>query len=249
MKTSDFLVKDTLLRLGSSLKELLKYKGDPMSKNLSLHLSQLLASRLCHDLIAPVGALNLGIDYLSDQTSINAESLEMLRESGEKASAKLVFYRAAFGFLGKERSISERDARHAMITLANHCNIKVEWGHNHAEDIQHAENKIKALLTLFLIVVESMPKGGYIKIGATPETGIESLQSKGPVITVPQDVQNAFSREILCLEEVTPRTTPVFIARELCESLDLAPSLQVEDKKELTITFFKHNERVQHLRA
>lgn len=220
-----------------------------MSKNLSLQLSQLLASRLCHDLIAPVGALNLGIDYLSDQSNITTESLEMLRESGEKASAKLVFYRAAFGFLGKERSISERDARHAMITLANHYSIKVEWNSVDAEDNHHEEGKLKALLTLFLIVVESMPKGGHIKINLTPDAGIEKLTASGPLITVPQDVQNAFSREILCLEEVTPRTTPVFIARELCEAFNLAPSLQTNEKKDLEISFFKHSDNVQHLRA
>lgn len=219
-----------------------------MTKNSNLLLSQLLTSRLCHDLIAPVGALNLGIDYLSDQASLSQDGLEMLRESGEKASAKLVFYRTSFGFLGRERCFSERDARHAMITLANHYGIKVEWDNIDSEG-EGEEDKLKALLTLFLIAVESLPKGGHIKITTPAGEAMPTLKATGTIITVPQDVQNAFSREILCLEEVTPRTAPIYIARELCEPYNLAPSLTIEDKQEMSITFFKHQDKVQHLRA
>lgn len=216
-----------------------------MSHNPTLHLSQLLASRMCHDLIGPVGALNLGVEYLADQSTLTEESLTMLKESSDKASARLVFYRTVFGFLGNDRSLSERDARHAMITLANQMKITLEWTSPETAVFDGESDKLRLLLTVFLIVAESLPKGGHITVQAHPDGSMPELIATGKIITIPQDVISAFSREILCLDEVNPRTVPVFICREIAEEHGLAPSLTREDKESFQISFFRHQKGVK----
>lgn len=211
-----------------------------MPHNPTLHLSQLLTSRICHDLIGPVGALNLGVEYLADQSTLTEESLSMLKESSDKASARLVFYRMVFGFLGNDRSLSERDTRHAMITLANQMKITLEWTTPESTIFDGGSDKLRLLLTVFLIVAESLPKGGHIKIHAHADGTMPEITATGQVITIPQDVVSAFSREILCLDEVNPRTVPVFICREIAEEHHLAPSLKRIGDETFQISFFRH---------
>src|SRR5690348_6964348 len=82
-----------------------------------LDLASLLCSRLCHDLMSPVGALNNGIELLADETDpdMREKCLELLGDSARATANKLKFFRLAFGAGGGFGE--EIDTREAQLAL------------------------------------------------------------------------------------------------------------------------------------
>src|SRR4028119_329168 len=83
----------------------------------AVDLASLLCSRLCHDLMSPVGALNNGIELLADETDpdMREKGLELLAESARASANKLKFFRLAFGAAGGfGDSVDTREARAAI---------------------------------------------------------------------------------------------------------------------------------------
>src|SRR5512134_174684 len=76
----------------------------PMELKLSdLDLAALLCSRVCHDIISPVGAIANGLELMDDpetDAAMRATALDMVRSSAKTATAKLKFCRIAFGASG-----------------------------------------------------------------------------------------------------------------------------------------------------
>lgn len=69
-------------------------------------MSQSLASRLCHDLISPVGAVNSGIELLTEfGDDPDGESMQLIATSAKTASEKLQFFRIAYGNAGSGANI------------------------------------------------------------------------------------------------------------------------------------------------
>ena len=79
----------------------------------ALDLAALLCSRVCHDVISPVGAINNGLEVLEDERDeqMRGFALDLIRKSARQASAKLQFARLAFGAAGSAGAqIDLRDA-------------------------------------------------------------------------------------------------------------------------------------------
>ncbi|MFL6735093.1 MAG: histidine phosphotransferase, partial [Sphingomicrobium sp.] len=80
-------------------------------------LASLLCSRLCHDLMSPVGALNNGLELLADEQDpdMREKCMELLADSARTSANKLKFFRLAFGAAGGfGDSIETREARLAL---------------------------------------------------------------------------------------------------------------------------------------
>src|SRR4051812_40758706 len=72
-----------------------------MSRPIDLRVLELLAARLCHDLIGPVSAIGNGVELLSeDDPEFLSEAVALVGDSARKANARLQFYRFAYGFGG-----------------------------------------------------------------------------------------------------------------------------------------------------
>ena len=68
----------------------------------SLDLASLLCSRLCHDMLSPVGALTNGLELLADEKDpeMRQRCFELLEQSAKTSANKLKFFRLAFGAAG-----------------------------------------------------------------------------------------------------------------------------------------------------
>ena len=129
--------------------------------------ASLLCSRLCHDLLSPVGALNNGLELLADETdpAMRARVTELLHESARASAAKLKFFRLAFGAGGGFGELVDvREARAAIeALLADAKRTELGWL---IEDDQLPKAAIKVLLNLALIANEALVRGGKLDIGA-----------------------------------------------------------------------------------
>lgn len=133
----------------------------------SLDLASMLCSRLCHDLLSPVGALANGLELLADEQDpeMRQRCLELLEQSARISADKLRFFRLAFGAAGGfGEKVPVEEARELVDALvANNGRITVRWT---LGATVLPKTTVKVLLNLSLIAIEALVRGGTLDIGA-----------------------------------------------------------------------------------
>jgi histidine phosphotransferase ChpT len=128
-------------------------------------LAALLCSRVCHDIISPVGAITNGLEVLEEEDGeeMREVAFELVRKSANQASAKLQFARLAFGAAGSAGAeIDLADAEQvARGLMQSEKAVISSWT---APRALMAKNKVKLLLNTLLIANSAIPRGGEIKV-------------------------------------------------------------------------------------
>jgi histidine phosphotransferase ChpT len=153
----------------------------------ALDLAALLCSRVCHDIISPVGAVINGLEVLDEDNSeeMRTFAFDLIRRSAAQASAKLQFARLAFGAAGS--SGAEIDVGDAEKVAAGYMKgEKAEFSFE-APRVLMAKNKVKLLLNLILLANAAIPRGGTIsvKVEGAADAPTFTLRSVGPSARVP----------------------------------------------------------------
>lgn len=134
-----------------------------------LDLAALVASRVCHDVISPVGAIVNGLELMEDgaDAATTELALDLIRKSARTASARLQFCRIAFGAAGSAGSaIDTRDAHQVATNFLNDDRTTIDW---HIAPAFLPKNRVKLLLNLLLLAAGAIPRGGTIKVEAVGE--------------------------------------------------------------------------------
>lgn len=135
----------------------------------ALDLAALLCSRVCHDLISPVGAIVNGLEVLAEEKDeeTKAFALDLIKKSATTASAKLQFCRIAFGAAGSAGAqVDTGDAEKISRGFLEDDKTKLTW--NLARGFL-PKNCVKLLLNMLLIAGQAIPRGGQLTVGAVGE--------------------------------------------------------------------------------
>ncbi|MGA8170700.1 MAG: histidine phosphotransferase family protein [Methylocystis sp.] len=194
----------------------------------SLDLAALLSSRVCHDVISPVGAIVNGLEVLEEEkdAEMRGHALALIKSSAEEASARLQFCRLAFGAAGsKGSSIDTGDAEHVARQLFADDRTRLHWT---VPRVLMPKNKVKLLLNLCLIADAAIPRGGDISISAKGEDDEMSfiVEAKGVNARVAPGVASLLAGEP---EDgaVDARAVQAYYAGLVARSCDLDVSLAV----------------------
>ncbi len=134
----------------------------------ALDLAALLCSRVCDDLISPVGAIVNGIEVLEEDKDEETKTfaLDLIKKSAYQASAKLQFCRLAFGAAGSAGAqIELGDAEKAARGLLEDNKTKLIW--NLPRQLL-AKNRVKLLLNMLMIGAGAVPRGGTLTVDSVP---------------------------------------------------------------------------------
>ena len=183
----------------------------------AVDLASLLCSRLCHDLMSPVGALNNGVELLADEQDpdMRERCMDLLAESARSSANKLKFFRLAFGAAGGfGEAIDTNEARTALTGLfGSGGRTEVGWM---VGDAKLSKGATKLLLNLALIAGDALVRGGRLDVGA--ESGASGLEivirAEGPKVVVDSNI-----REMLVngAGEVEPRSAGAWLAHSLAK--------------------------------
>ena len=135
----------------------------------ALDLAALLCSRVCHDLISPVGAVVNGLEVLEDDNDEQTKTfaLELIKKSAQQASARLQFCRLAFGAAGSAgASIDLGDAEGVARGFMHDDKTKLTWN---LPRVLLPKNRVKLLLNLLIVSGQTIPRGGTLTIDAIGE--------------------------------------------------------------------------------
>ena len=162
----------------------------------ALDLAALLASKVCHDIISPVGAVINGLEVLEEDGS-NDEmrdfAMQLIRKSAKNASAKLQFARLAFGAAGS--AVAEIDLGDARAVAEGYIageKPDLVWN---AERVLMPKNAVKLILNLVLLSLNAIPRGGVITVDVTGEAKRPTIKvtCKGPNARVPPAARDLLS--------------------------------------------------------
>jgi histidine phosphotransferase ChpT len=147
-------------------------------------LAALLCSRVCHDIISPVGAINNGLELL-DEGGADEDAMRLIRTSARNASARLQFARIAFGAAGSAGMLIDTgDAESVATAFLKNEKPELYWSGGRA---LLPKNKVKLLLNLLLVAHAAIPRGG--KLSVTLENVDTApkfiLSASGPMLRVP----------------------------------------------------------------
>lgn len=124
-------------------------------------LSALVAARICHDLVSPLGAIGNGVELLQ-VTGAEGPELDLLAQSTQSASAKLRFYRVAFGTMTAEQMISHAEILSILTALNGHQKQKLDWQCT----LALSRRQVKLVFLMLMCLETALPWGGKVQITA-----------------------------------------------------------------------------------
>lgn len=156
----------------------------------ALDLAALLCSRVCHDLINPVGAIVNGLEVMdsSDNADDREFALELIRKSASSTSARLQFCRIAYGAAGSAGT--QIDLGEAQKVARGHLEdgkTRLTWNLPH---LLMAKNRVKLLLNMLVIAQQAIPRGGELiadPLGEGDAMGFR-VCATGPKAREPQNI-------------------------------------------------------------
>ena len=135
----------------------------------ALDLAALLCSRVCHDVISPVGAIVNGLEVLEEEKdeALKRSAFDLIRKSASQASARLQFCRLAFGAAGSAGAkLDLGDAETVARGMLQDDRLKLAWN---LPSALLPKNRVKLLLNLLLVAMAAIPRGGTLKVDPVGE--------------------------------------------------------------------------------
>ncbi len=178
-----------------------------------LLLASQLCSRLCHDMLSPVGALSNGLELLADEQDpqMRQRCFELLEQSARTSAAKLKYFRLAYGAgggFGEQVSVEEPKA--VIETLAADAKrITLGW---QIEAPTLSKTAAKVMLNLAHIGLDALVRGGTLDIGVEEREDATEIviRAAGTKIAFDPQIGEALSGK-LDPEELTGRTAPAHL--------------------------------------
>jgi histidine phosphotransferase ChpT len=171
-------------------------------------LSSLMSSRLCHDLVNPVGALASGLEVLADPSAdegMQEAALDLIRSSAEKSVALLKYARLAYGASGGHGAELPFDEAHNVLKgMFAWSKATLDW---RIPSIHAPKDEVKAVLVLAQAAADCVPRGGVVTVEGA--IGAYEIRVAGQRVLLQDDMVRALSGETADLK---PKFAPHYLA-------------------------------------
>jgi histidine phosphotransferase ChpT len=199
-----------------------------------LDLAALLCSRVCHDVISPVGAIANGLELMDDpetDAELRATALDMVRSSAKTATAKLKFCRIAFGAAGSAGAhIDMSEAGEVARAFVGEEKVKLDW---QAPRENRPKQEVKLLLNMLLIALAGIPRGGVVTVTADGKNLI--VKAKGERAKINEAMASALNGSA-DLATLDARLVQPYYARMLAQAADLTLAMVMEGEDMVVVT-------------
>ena len=190
-----------------------------MDDRQSIDLAAMLCSRLCHDMLSPVGALSNGLELLALETDseMRANVMQLLEQSASISTNKLKFFRLAFGAAGGfgERVDVEEPKALIQALVADKDKVEVNWA---LADASLGKPAVKVLLNFAQIAIDALVRGGTLDVGAETRDGACEIvvRASGPKVAFDETIGKALDGS-LDRSELSSRTAAAHMIHLLAQ--------------------------------
>ena len=190
-----------------------------------LRITELLSSRLCHELASPVGAINNGIEMIEEfDESMLPDALPLIGSSAKMVSARLSFYRMAYGAAGTQSIASFAD----LVALADDYFADGRTALTWPETVPDLENGWgKLLLNLLPLAADTLPRGGTLKVSVAGDASslVMRVDAEGEGARLSDECRAAMAPEA-SLDDLTPRSVHAYFVARLARRLSLGIDIE-----------------------
>ncbi len=181
-----------------------------MDTAIDLRVAEMLCSRLCHDLVSPVGAIKSGLELIAEFGNVpDDEAMGLINSSASQAVARLQFFRIAYGLAGPARAgTTLDDAAEMAAGLITTGRTKLHWpADQRPGNPRISAGGLKILLNMLLLGAEALPRGGDLRVALTPGPGhlLANVSAVGDGAGFSDALLAALTGQT-SVEELTPRT-------------------------------------------
>jgi histidine phosphotransferase ChpT len=210
-----------------------------MDQKLSdLDLAALLCSRVCHDIISPVGAIANGLELMDDpdvDAEMKATALDMVRNSAKTATAKLKFCRIAFGASGSAGAqIDMGEAGEMAKAFVGEEKIRLDW---QAPRENRPKAEVKLLLNMMMLAMAGIPRGGVVTV--TVDGRNFAVKAKGERAKLPQAMADVLEG-VVAADSLDARMVQPYYAKLLAQSASLTLGMAMEGEDVVVVSAQPH---------
>lgn len=197
-----------------------------------LEFASILCSRLCHDLVSPVGAISNGLELLeSEQDGDMREAvIDLIEKSTKQTSNKLQFFRLAFGAGGGfSAHLDTREAEKSLHAFLAGSRVELNW---EVAVPELSKGGVKLLLNLCLVASEALIRGGSLKVEVIAVSADQlqlTIEGTGDRVIFADSVGAALMGDI-GMEDLEPRSAPAYLANIVAR--EMAGSVQLNEVSE-----------------
>ncbi len=191
-----------------------------MGLQLDFHVVELLFSRMCHDLVGPVGAAVNGVELLEEFGGEMAdEAVTLLGSSARVASRRLRVYRVAYGMAAGAAISSLGDLKSLANEFLDGGKISLDWPENKMPAVHVGRHAIKVILNLSICAAETLPRGGVIEmdVGIQGQDLKVAITAKGQGARLAEGVADALNPNI-SPDRLDPRTVQAYYTAQLAKA-------------------------------
>lgn len=201
-----------------------------MTITVDRRIAELLCSRICHELVAGVAAINNGVELISEiDPTMFDEAMGLIGSSAKQASARLQYYRMAYGFAGHDalggmsavteliEGLLEDEERFEMQVAGDAPALEAGWG--------------KLLLNMVVLGMDCLPRGGALTVSAAGTGGKPTItvMGKGEEARLPDRYADILTREVSS-DEVTALNVHAFYTLALASALGQGLETEFQDR-------------------
>lgn len=190
-------------------------------------LAALLCSRLCHDLISPVGAVGNGVELLRASPDAPQEEVALIEDSAGMAQAALSYFRVAFGAASAEAELGATELGRIVAAHFRHGRAAIDWRVTEALPRREA----RPLLLMILAAVAVLPLGGRVGVEAAPG-GAQRVVAEGRRIRLAPEAEAVLRDEAA---PASPREAHLVLLRALNGASGHALAIEADEAR-LTLT-------------
>ena len=190
--------------------------------------AELLCSRLCHELISPVGAINNGVELIQELgDEVRGDAMALITSSGKTAATRLMYYRLAYGAAGSENSLLWEEIQKAVSDFFEGSRIVISWNEDmtyNGTELYDIRGLMKVLLNVLVLAADVVQYRGTLMISPTvPPTGSKaalSVKAKGEKVVLREDYELALDGK-LDQDDLDPRNIHTFMTRHFAETFGI----------------------------
>ena len=186
---------------------------------IDLRVAELLASRLCHDLVSPVGAVNNGLELMAEDLDpeMLQDALALADKSAKQASATVQFFRLAYGQAGRQVDLGPAELKRLAEGYLTAQKAELAWDAD-ALVLNGPEGGGKLLLNLIALAVETLQRGGTIRVEAAGDGQSVRVAGEGTNARLRDETRAAIANGA-DVAQLSPRAVQGYFSRLIAQRM------------------------------